>query len=210
MWENSPNDGRAELTHGKRLQKKKEETLSKDIGKERSANFPHPFSDLKAKTKAAVPVHNLAGTRPPFHSHLLVPVPQRGGREALKSGAFCHWRRPGPSRRGSGPLGPGTPNPGPQRHSNLATPTSRPPRASVGRRARPSCTDGAATPLPGSCWSAGSPCALWRAAEVSRSLPAEGPRRTTCSPSLGWGAASVTHPSLPTEQGAAGRGPVEE
>lgn len=137
MWENSPNNGGEELTHGKRLQKKKEETLSKDIGKERSANFPPSLLQSESQDQAAGPVHNLAGTRPPLHSHLLVPVPQQGGREALKSGALSHWRRPGPSRRGSGPHGPGTPNPGPQRRSNLTTPTTRPPRASGGRSAPP-------------------------------------------------------------------------
>lgn len=99
MWENSPNNGGAELTHGKRLQKKKEETLSKDLGKERSANFPPSLLQSESQDQAAGPVHNLAGTRPPLHSHLLVLVPASGRAGGAEVGRILPLEASGPLPR---------------------------------------------------------------------------------------------------------------
>lgn len=144
LWENFPTPrGRSEHTGRLRGRKRR---VFEDRGQEPSPSSS-PLFRPESPDRAGT-VHNPAGTPPP-DGHLLVQVPQRGRREALRSGARRHWRGP---RRERSPL-PGGTQPRPPEPSILTTPTSLPAALLGAQRSVPPAPPGGHAP-PGRPWSA--------------------------------------------------------
>lgn len=145
LRENFPTPrGRREHTGRLRGRKRR---LFEDRGQEPSPSSS-PLFRPESPDRAGT-VHSPTGTPPP-DGHLLVQLPQRGRREALRSGARRHWRGP---RRERSPL-PGGTQSRPPEPSVLTTPTSLPAALLGAQRRVPPAPPGGHAP-PGRPWSAG-------------------------------------------------------